>query len=142
MKTHIRHESVSSTTSSTGEGTSVYFEYYSRDLLIDAVRMVLKRSLAARMFGEQSGPDLKPYRLLITLFDKPEIGPIVLDEVILDVFRALHHAYSEFKTKGKEKDELIKSANLLFGTFDSGYIWDYCGDQFEKASKVFISIGF
>ena len=30
--------------------------------------------------------------------------------------------------------ELIKSANLLFGSLDSCFIWDYCGKQFEKAS--------
>ena len=32
-------------------------------------------------------PDLKPYRVLISLLEKPEIGPIILDDILLDVFR-------------------------------------------------------
>ena len=30
--------------------------------------------------------------------------------------------------------ELIKSANLLFGTLESAFIWEFCGGAFDKAS--------
>ena len=30
--------------------------------------------------------------------------------------------------------ELVKSANLLLGTLESAFIWEFCGGAFEKAS--------
>jgi hypothetical protein len=32
------------------------------------------------------------------------------------------------------QQELMKSANLLFGNLDTSYIWEFCGHKFEKAS--------
>lgn len=37
------------------------------------------------MIGGQH--DLRPYRLLVSLLDKPEIGPIILDDILYEVFR-------------------------------------------------------
>jgi hypothetical protein len=31
--------------------------------------------------------------------------------------------------------ELVKSANLLFASFESSYIWEFCGDRFEQSSQ-------
>ncbi len=31
------------------------------------------------------------YRIITTLLDKPEIGPHIIDAIILDVFRTLYH---------------------------------------------------
>lgn len=126
-KTHARQESISST-GSADSGLSFYFEFYSKSILVDALRSVLRKSLNS--FDQ---PDLRPYRLLITLLDKPEIGSLVIDDIIIDVFRTLYHC---FHKDDKSRQELIKSANLLFGTFESNYIWDFCGKQFEKASNA------
>jgi hypothetical protein len=30
-------------------------------------------------------------RIITTLLDKPEIGPQIIDEIILDIFRTLYH---------------------------------------------------
>ena len=38
-------------------------------------------------------PNLKPYRMLTALLDKSEIGPVVIEDVIIDVFRTLFHYY-------------------------------------------------
>lgn len=105
-------------------------------MLIDALRAVLRKSLESR-----SQPNLKPYRLMMTLLDKPEIGPPILDLVIIDIFRTLYHSYNaNDKFKGTDidtgKQELIKGANLLFGTFEPHYIWEFCGSTFESASKA------
>ncbi len=139
-KGHFRQESISSTTSADSSGsTSFYFEFYSKSVLVDALRLVLARSLESR----EQQPDLRPFRLLVSLLDKPEIGPLVIDEVIVDVFRTLYHASRGLDReqgvgggedeKKARRQELIKSANLLFSSFDSSYIWDMCGAQFERA---------
>jgi hypothetical protein len=31
--------------------------------------------------------DLRPYRLLVSLLDKPDIGPAILDDILYEVFR-------------------------------------------------------
>jgi len=31
--------------------------------------------------------DLRPYRLLVSLLDKPDIGPVILDDILYEVFR-------------------------------------------------------
>jgi hypothetical protein len=31
--------------------------------------------------------DLGPYRLLVSLLDKPDIGPVILDDILYEVFR-------------------------------------------------------
>jgi hypothetical protein len=31
--------------------------------------------------------DLRPYRLLMSLLDKPDIGPVILDDILYEVFR-------------------------------------------------------
>jgi hypothetical protein len=31
--------------------------------------------------------DLRPYRLLVSLLDKPDVGPVILDDILYEVFR-------------------------------------------------------
>ena len=91
---HVRQDSVSSINSEAAADDSdlpSYFEFYARHLLVDAVRAILRNSLSAAR-NEQK-PDLKPFRLLSTLFDKAEIGQTIVDDVIIDVFRTLFHSY-------------------------------------------------
>ncbi len=139
IQQHVRQESISSTASGESSTTlTFYFEYYSKSMLVEALRIVFARSLET---VEQ--PDLKPLRLLVTLLDKPEIGPLVIDDVIIDVFRMLYHSYQAMEQRDhksedirRAKQELIKNANLLFGTLESGYVWEFCGAQFERASEA------
>lgn len=124
---------------------------------------------------------MRPYRLLTSLLDKPEIGPAIIDDIVLDVFRyeffytaerqkrrcshlcspirTLYHSHRaaeapraadlkltaatptqrsekrEQEEREGRKKELLKSANLLFGTFESGYIWDFCGGKVSSAAR-------
>ena len=107
---------------------SIYFGHYSKSLLIEAIKALLQRSLE----NSDLQPDLKSYRLIMTLLDKPEVGGVILDQIMVDVFRSLYHSSQGVNKVNKQ--ELVKSANLLFGTLESHYIWDFCGTQFSKAS--------
>lgn len=114
-----RERNISET--SIDEDVSIYFNHYSKNLLVEAIKKILLRSL------EDNQP-LKPYRLVMTLLDKPEVGNVILEHVIIDVFRALFHSMSDVKAASSNKghQELIKSANLLFGTLESSFIWEVC----------------
>lgn len=101
--------------------TQSYFEQHSKQVLIKAIRCTLKISL------QYDPVDLKPYRILVSLLDKVEIGPAVLDHVLCDVIRAMSESNGNM--------EVIKSANLLFATFDPSYIWNFMTQQYEKSCK-------
>ncbi|XP_063920808.1 protein dopey-1 homolog isoform X2 [Zophobas morio] len=119
------------------------------DLLIDAIRIILRKS------STEIPIDIKPYRLLTSLFDKPQIGPVILDSILYDVFRTLYlSCLQQQKQKNssvrcvsfngdltslknasettlnkqfvtKKCQELVKNANLLFNTLQNYYIWSY-----------------
>ncbi|XP_065156421.1 protein dopey-1 homolog isoform X2 [Atheta coriaria] len=126
------------------------------DLLMEAIRVILKQ-------GSTEIPlDVKPYRLLTSLFDKPQIGPMILDNILYDVFRALYTSCLNLQKhksnttrcvsfngnltslKGDEDalkksfltqhcQELTRNANLLFNTLQTYYIWSYIERLFEKS---------
>lgn len=129
-------ESISLNSTSTGLGsastadTSItirscnisYFEQYSKQILIKGLKMTLKNSLKV-----ETKIDLRPYRILISLLDKIEIGPVVLDDILCDVIRTISLSNSNI--------DVIKSANLLFATFDPSYIWNFMTNLYESASR-------
>ncbi|XP_071074678.1 protein DOP1A isoform X4 [Dasypus novemcinctus] len=107
-------------------------------------------------FGEESTlmQDLKPFRILISLLDKPELGPVILEDVLIEVFRTLYsqckaeldlqmeppfskdHAQLSSKLRENKKTaELIKTANLLFNSFEPFYMWDYVARWFEECCR-------
>lgn len=99
-----------------------YFNQYSKEVLIKALQCTLKNSLLC------DPVDLSPYRILVSLLDKVEIGPVVLDDVLCDVIRTMALSNGTI--------EVGKSANLLFATFDPSYIWNYMTQQYEKSCKL------
>uniref|UniRef100_A0A1A9UIY9 Uncharacterized protein n=1 Tax=Glossina austeni TaxID=7395 RepID=A0A1A9UIY9_GLOAU len=103
-----------------------YFGKYSQSIVIRALINTLKFSL------ESSPVDLKPYRIMVSLLDKAEIGSSVLDFVLCDIIRTMS------LTSGNV--EVIKSANLLFATFDPAYIWSFMTSMFEKSCKKTIDL--
>ena len=40
-----------------------------------------------RASSVSTSPDVRPYRLIISLLDKPEIGPPILDYIMIEVLR-------------------------------------------------------
>ncbi|KAJ8968480.1 hypothetical protein NQ317_003638 [Molorchus minor] len=127
------------------------------DLLNDAIKIILRNS------STETPIDIKPYRLLTSLFDKPQIGPIILDGVLYDVFRALYlscmyqqkHKNSSVRCVSfngdltslkndnilnkqfvaKNCQELVKNANLLFNTLQSYYIWSYIERLYDDSVR-------
>ncbi|GAA6066305.1 protein dopey-1 isoform X1 [Tachysurus ichikawai] len=98
--------------------------------------------------------DLKPFRILISLLDKPELGPAILEDVLIEVFRTLHtqcrteldlqnqnpfnkdHTQLSSKLReNKRTAEMIKTANLLFNSFEPYYMWDYIARWFEDSCR-------
>lgn len=96
-----------------------YFEQYSKPILIKALRITFKISIPTS--------DLKPYKILLSLLDKVEIGPVVLDAILIDVIRTVALA--------DDCSEVKKSVNTLFGNFDPSYIWNFLTNQFENACQ-------
>ncbi|XP_023228488.1 protein dopey-1-like [Centruroides sculpturatus] len=121
--------------------SNTYFEKYSKDYLLQAVKMCFDSpENHLNLPGSLSGsPVLWSYRLLISLLDRPEISSVILDEILIEVFRSLYKENNNWssqnnKTKeSKNNSELIKTANLLFGTFEPYYLWEYLARIFQVA---------
>ncbi|XP_035794385.1 protein dopey-1 homolog isoform X1 [Anopheles albimanus] len=97
-----------------------YFEQYAKKRLIEGFKMILKESIT------HSPVDLSPYRILISLLDKAEIGLRILDDVLCEIIRAISLCNGNL--------EVQKSANLLFSTFDPAYIWNYMSRLYGEAA--------
>ncbi|XP_036411868.1 protein dopey-1 isoform X2 [Colossoma macropomum] len=136
------------------EHATHYFNTYSKDMLVQAMVGILQGK--ARGGEEESAlmHDLKPFRILISLLDKPELGPAILEDVLIEVFRTLHtqcraeldlqnqNPFSKDQTQlssklreNKKTAELIKTANLLFNSFEPYYMWDYIARCFEEGCR-------
>ncbi|XP_050391433.1 protein dopey-1 isoform X1 [Patella vulgata] len=138
-------------TSTSSEMDLGYFHQFSKDLLVQAIKMKLANPEDNEMSVGGISNLMKPFRIIISLLDKPEIGPVIIDSVLMSVFRCLYKECKtinpEQKVKVKNKNlkrqdstqeknqsaELIKTANLLFGSFEPYFIWDYLGRMFSVA---------
>lgn len=140
------------------EHASHYFNAYSKDMLVQAMVGILQGKARG---GEEESilmHDLKPFRILISLLDKPELGPAILEDVLIEVFRTLHtqcrteldlqnqspfskdHTHLSSKLRENKKTaELIKTANLLFNSFEPYYMWDYISRWFEECCRRTVS---
>ncbi|XP_030054935.1 protein DOP1A isoform X1 [Microcaecilia unicolor] len=134
------------------EHATYYFNTFSKEMLVQAMVGIL----------QSKGPedestltqDLKPFRILISLLDKPELGPVILEDILIEVFRTLYtqceaelhlqvqapfskdHAQLSSKLRENKKTaELIKTANLLFNSFEPYYMWDYTARWFEECCR-------
>ncbi|XP_065649698.1 protein dopey-1 isoform X2 [Hydra vulgaris] len=138
--------------------TDSYFNLYSKLPLTAAVIVLFKDSIQYgsenNNFRDSSSKfRLKPFRILITLLDKPEVGSSILEEVMLEVFRAIYK-HSEVTEDSVDKKlngykelslmhaELIKNSNLLFNSFEPFFMWDYIGKIFKRCSKPYTEENF
>uniref|UniRef100_A0A182LV20 Uncharacterized protein n=1 Tax=Anopheles culicifacies TaxID=139723 RepID=A0A182LV20_9DIPT len=112
--------SSSSANSSEPYDPNTYFERHAKKRLIAAFKMILKESIT------HTPVDLSPYRILISLLDKAEIGLRILDDLLCDIIRAISLCNGNL--------EVQKSANLLFSTFDPAYIWNYMARMYREAA--------
>uniref|UniRef100_A0A1B6DLS2 Uncharacterized protein n=2 Tax=Clastoptera arizonana TaxID=38151 RepID=A0A1B6DLS2_9HEMI len=105
-----------------------YFDIFSREMLVQAIKITLDEATG------QTPYDLRPYRLLVSLLDKADIGPVILDDILFEVFRLIYLcSTSNSSTLKSNSSELIKSANLLFGSLEPRYLWQYTGQLLANA---------
>ncbi|KAG5283846.1 hypothetical protein AALO_G00046790 [Alosa alosa] len=134
---------------------------HSRELLVEALVSILKQK------DSKSDPEnvleyLKPFRVIISLLDKPEIGPVLVSDVLLEVVRAFHcycreslgedspnsstssstsssHIASKMK-ENKVTSEIIKTVNMLFNAMSADYLWDYLTKRFHTCLSSSASV--
>ncbi|KZC07062.1 Protein dopey-1 like protein [Dufourea novaeangliae] len=129
VSTSILKRKANATVSETAEITPTYFDIYSKEMLIEAIKSLLKTVC------EESPQDLKPYRILVSLLEKADIGPVILDDILCEVFRTFYNACGQ-SNRVPKTNEVVKSANLLFSTLEPSYVWIHCGHLFENACRT------
>ncbi|GIY38627.1 protein dopey-1 [Caerostris darwini] len=125
-----------------------YFRDFAKGYLLKALQKCLDDPQTVMPTSSvPSNAELWCYRLLISLLDRPEISSVILDDVLIDIFRSLylacHSTYASSlrldrrnKKTIKDKNELKKAANLLFGTLEPSYLWEYSAKHFEIACQI------
>lgn len=58
-----------------------FFFFILSSFFLQAIKNMLKN------VTESNPHDLRPYRILISLLDKSDIGPVILDDILFEVFR-------------------------------------------------------
>ncbi|XP_074156698.1 protein DOP1B isoform X2 [Sminthopsis crassicaudata] len=130
--------------------SAYFFEKYSKDLLIEALIGILHQKFTSSEFEESHQAYLKPFRILGSLLDKPEIGPQVVGDLFLEVIRALYSycrdalgidlklSYTQSGNlltsaikENKYASEIVKTVNFLITSLSSDFIWDYMTRCFE-----------
>lgn len=138
---------------STEEHTTFYFNNFSKSYLVQALISIIKQK------DVESDPDkvvgyLRPFRILMSLLDKPEIGPMILSNVLLELVRAFYSSCREMlgeetitssglsgnqlasKIKeNKNASEIIKTMNMLMSSMNSEYLWEDMTWRFCTALK-------
>ncbi|XP_036396715.1 protein dopey-2-like [Megalops cyprinoides] len=131
--------------------TAYYFGKYSRELLVQALMNNLEQT------NEHTGPGsivacLRPFQIIISLQDKPEIGSRIRDDLLLDVVRALYRycrkilgksiesSLTEDRVASKIKEdrnmsEIIKTVNMLISSFGTQYLWEYMSMCFQACLR-------
>ncbi|XP_053733383.1 protein dopey-2 [Synchiropus splendidus] len=142
------HPTLSTTTE---DHANYYFNTYSRDFIVQAMINILEQKHSEGSPESVSGY-LRPFRIIISMLDKPEIGAVVLGNVLLEVVRAFHRyclamlegenvsssvlSGTQLTSKIKENknsSEIIKTMNMLVSSMNSEYLWEYMTRRFCNA---------
>ncbi|KAM9320852.1 protein DOP1B [Gastrophryne carolinensis] len=133
---------------------SCFFSKYSKDLLVQALMQILHQNILYSDSEQGLQVYLKPFRILLSLLDKPEIGPPVVGDLFLEVIRALYAyckdalgtdlklSYSQNGSQlvsaikeNKNASEIVKTVNLLITSLSSDFLWDYMTVCFEQSFR-------
>ena len=132
-----------------GAVSVAYFHTHSRAPLVAAVKHCIDEQVRAA----SAQTCLHPFRILISLLDRPDVGAVILEDVLLDVLKHMYSACVHAGSSSQRGDvtsaaksrkrqtatsldrnstaEIVKTANLLFGTFEPYYIWEFLARLFE-----------
>lgn len=113
-----------------------YFTLYSRPLVIEAVKSLFRQQGILGSGGKKAQrlEVLKPFRILISLLDKPEIGSPILEEVMLEVFRSLYVRCKILQENGAAFDELQRKDSLE--SVASGSVTDVVDGSNSSKTKL------
>uniref|UniRef100_A0A8B9G7Q4 DOP1 leucine zipper like protein B n=1 Tax=Amazona collaria TaxID=241587 RepID=A0A8B9G7Q4_9PSIT len=141
--------------STTSEDHAIYFfGKYSKDLLVESLIEILQQKFPESDTEEQHQAYLKPFRILVSLLDKPEIGPQVVGDLFLEVIRAFYSyckdalgsdlelSYNQSGNiltsaikENKNASEIVKTVNLLITSLSTDFLWDYMTKCFEECFR-------
>ncbi|KAJ3070565.1 hypothetical protein HDU98_006459 [Podochytrium sp. JEL0797] len=96
-------------------GSSTSLSLTSRESLISTIRNMLWT------YSEDIHDLTKPYRIMLSLMDKEEIGNVLLDRILLDVFKSLKQRSVTFAGY----KELLQSAEMLLDAINPYAIWKH-----------------
>ncbi|XP_054434158.1 protein dopey-2 [Pteronotus mesoamericanus] len=134
--------------------SSYFFEKYSKDLLVEGLAELLHQEFSDADVEERHAAYLRPFRILISLLDKPEIGPQVVGSLFLEVIRAFYsyckdalgadlqprytqsgNALTSAIKENRNASETVKTVNLLITSLSSDFLWDYLTRCFEDCFR-------
>ena len=132
-----------------------YFELYTREHLLAAVRRLISQGALAARYGSK-GAAVLPYRLLRALLERPEIGTEVVRGVLLElvlcfkgqvdgpagggeldpesalgpvagasVLRQNGGVTKQYGRKGSLRAEIVQSAHLFFSSLGTMVLWEW-----------------
>ncbi|XP_068403142.1 protein dopey-2 isoform X2 [Eschrichtius robustus] len=134
--------------------SSYFFEKYSKDLLVEGLAEILHQKFPDADVEERHHTYLKPFRILLSLLDKPEIGPQVVGNLFLEVIRAFYSycrdalgsdlklSYTQSGNslistikENRNASEIVKTVNLLVTSLSTDFLWDYMARCFEDCFR-------
>uniref|UniRef100_A0A8C8ZI55 DOP1 leucine zipper like protein B n=1 Tax=Prolemur simus TaxID=1328070 RepID=A0A8C8ZI55_PROSS len=134
--------------------SSYFFEKYSKDLLVEGLAEILHQKFLHADVEERHHAYLKPFRILVSLLDKPEIGPQVVGNLFLEVIRAFYSycrdalgsdlqlSYTQSGNslistikENRNASEIVKTVNLLITSLSTDFLWDYMMRCFEECFR-------
>uniref|UniRef100_G1Q3M1 Uncharacterized protein n=1 Tax=Myotis lucifugus TaxID=59463 RepID=G1Q3M1_MYOLU len=144
----------SETSSSYQDQSSYFFEKYSKDLLVEGLAELLHQEFSDADAEERHAAYLRPFRILTSLLDKPEIGPQVVGDLFLEVIRAFYSycrdalgselqlSYTQSGSlltstikENRNASEIVKTVNLLITSLSTDFLWDYMTRCFEDCFR-------
>ncbi|KAK2715897.1 protein dopey-1-like isoform X2 [Artemia franciscana] len=99
-----------------------FFEQHSKSVLVRAIKMNIK----------QAPVDVKQYRILLSLLEKPEIGPEIIDLILVDILRSIHYATALSDETEEKIQEFLRTVSLLFHFLEPHYVWSFIADKFKE----------
>ena len=129
---------------------SLYFQKFAKSFLLAALRRIVSHAAQAVRHSAARADSILPYRLLRSLMDKPEIGDLIVSDILLDVASCLRNQIENLggvpadpvtslklphssakETGGKKakkkshKVEILQSANLFFSSLAPEQLWQW-----------------
>uniref|UniRef100_A0A8D1D2K5 DOP1 leucine zipper like protein B n=2 Tax=Sus scrofa TaxID=9823 RepID=A0A8D1D2K5_PIG len=142
------------TTNSYEDQSLYFFEKYSKDLLVEGLAEILHQKFPDADTEERHHAYLRPFRILVSLLDKPEIGPQVVENLFLEVIRAFYSycrdalgsdlklSYTQSGNslistikENRNASEIVKTVNLLITSLSTDFLWDYMMRCFEDCFR-------